>query len=166
MAACAGCVMLTAITVLTSVIAVRGLAIEDFGLAGRSGTAAACAAVVALLTLRAARCGVFVNARDGVLIRRFDHTTRWSWSAVAAVESRPARLLTYGVSAGVETIWLVLADGEEVETRLRSIEPNDYSRWNRQSGVEWLDRSAFATALWTLRDLHRAAGRRGVSPES
>jgi hypothetical protein len=156
-AAGGSCAMFAAVAVLTSVIAARGLAVDDLGLAGGAGAGAALTALVAGVTFRAARCGLFVDAQDGVMIRRFDSTTSWSWSAVSAVESRPARLRTYGVAAGNETIWLVLADGEAVETPLRSIAAGDYSQFNRNDGVGWLDKSDFAMALWTMHNLHRAA---------
>jgi hypothetical protein len=156
------CTLFAAIAVLASVFAVR-LAVEDFGHSGGPVAVTAFAASVAGVTFRAARCGLFVDARDGVMIRRFTDTTSWSWSAVSAIESRPARLLTAGISPGNETVWLGLADGEAVETPVRSIDVEDYSRYHQNDGIGWLDKSDFAMALWTMRDLHRAANARPVA---
>jgi hypothetical protein len=148
--------LFAAVGVGLATVAVGRFLAGDFGAAGGAGGGAAITALAAATALRATRCGLFVDADDGVMIRRFQDTASWPWTAVSAVESRPARLLTFGVSAGYETIWLVLANGEEVQTPLRSIAREDMSRWHQGDGVDWLDRGDFALALWTMQNLHRA----------
>ncbi|GAA4264078.1 hypothetical protein GCM10022255_114410 [Dactylosporangium darangshiense] len=115
------------------------------------------AGLVAGVTFRAGRIGLFVSAK-GVMIRRFGSTGRWAWRDVAAIEPRAAVLVTYGLSPGDQVIWLVLADGTAVETPVRSVRPPDRpTKHVPPDGTQWMDRSDFAMTLLAMRDLHRAA---------
>src|SRR4051812_22178418 len=79
-----------------------------FGSAAGSGAGAALTALAAGFAFFGSRAGLFVDVDEGVLIRRLDRTRCWPWSAIARVEARPAGLVTYGLPAGRETLWLVL----------------------------------------------------------